>query len=280
MLRTRLNPPRDTFPVDPWAMKSLRFTPEFVPQAETAFALANGYLGLRGSFSEDRPAREPGTYLNGFHELRPIVYGEHAFGFPKVGQTMLNCPDGKIIKLYVDDEPFDLETIASHLILLIIGGAETFPKTFANTTQLLAEHPDQRARVAADLSIVPDAFQEALRYWMPTQFLCRTVTNDLELRGKTLKEGQPVLFLYPSANRDDDEFDNPDVFDIDRGAKRILSFGAGTHACVGMHAARLEAKVCLEEMLSAFPEYEIDLDNAEKLVTDFVQGYASFPIKI
>ena len=110
MLRTRLNPPRDVFPIDPWAMKSLRFTPEFVPQAETAFALANGYLGLRGSFSEDRPVREPGTYLNGFHELRPIVYGEHAYGFPQVGQTMLNCPDGKVIKLYVDDEPFDLET--------------------------------------------------------------------------------------------------------------------------------------------------------------------------
>ncbi|MDH4017501.1 MAG: cytochrome P450, partial [Actinomycetota bacterium] len=192
------------------------------------------------------------------------------------GNDVLNL----LCRFELNGEPFDLETIASHLILLIIGGAETFPKTFANTTQLLAEHPDQRARVAADLSLVPDAFQEALRYWMPTQFLCRTVTNDLELRGKTLKEGQPVLFLYPSANRDDDEFDNPDVFDIDRGAKRILSFGAGTHACVGMHAARLEAKVCLEEMLAAFPEYEIDLDNAEKLVTDFVQGYASFPIRV
>jgi alpha,alpha-trehalose phosphorylase len=109
LLRTRLNPPADAFPNDPWALKAVRFMPEFLPQAETAFALANGYLGMRGSFEEDRPVHEPGTFLNGFYETRPIVYGEQAFGFPKVGQSILNCPDGKVIKLYVDDEPFDLE---------------------------------------------------------------------------------------------------------------------------------------------------------------------------
>ncbi len=108
MLRARLNPPAEYFPDDPWALKATKFMPEFLPQAETAFALANGYLGMRGSFEEDRPSHEPGTYLNGFYETRPIVYGEQAYGFPKVGQSMLNCPDGKIIKLYVDDEPFDL----------------------------------------------------------------------------------------------------------------------------------------------------------------------------
>jgi len=190
--------------------------------------------------------------------------------------------DGDVVSLLckweIDGQPMSLETIASHMTLLIIGGAETFPKTFANATQLLAEHPDQRARVAADLSLVGDAFQESLRYWMPTQFLCRVVTEELEMRGKKLQPGQPVLFLYPSANRDEDEFRNPDVFDIDRKAQRILSFGAGTHACIGMHVAKLEAKVCLEEFLGAFPEYEIHLDQAERLITDFVQGYASFPV--
>jgi alpha,alpha-trehalose phosphorylase len=108
VLRARLNPPADAFPNDPWALKATRFMPEFMPQAETAFALANGYLGMRGSFEEDYPSHEPGTFLNGFYETRPIVYGEQAFGFPKVGQSILNCPDGKVIKLYVDDEPFDL----------------------------------------------------------------------------------------------------------------------------------------------------------------------------
>jgi alpha,alpha-trehalose phosphorylase len=114
VLRKRLNPPRDLFPIDPWRLEINRFdrrlASELVGPGETAFALSNGYLGLRGNHEEDRPIREAGTYLNGFYEHRPIVYGEHAYGFPKAGQTMLNCPDGKIIKLYVDDEPFDLET--------------------------------------------------------------------------------------------------------------------------------------------------------------------------
>ncbi len=109
MLRRRLNPPKDLFPVDPWAIETTQFTGEYVQQAETVFALANGYLGLRGSHEEDHPIGEAGTYLNGFYELRPIIYGETAYGFPQVGQTMLNCPDGKIVKLYVDDEPFDVE---------------------------------------------------------------------------------------------------------------------------------------------------------------------------
>lgn len=114
MLRKRLIPPRDIFPIHPWRLETTRFArelaEEFLGATETAFALSNGYLGMRGSHEEDRPVREPGTFLNGFYEHRPIVYGESAYGFPNRGQTMLNCPDGKIIKLYVDDEPFDVST--------------------------------------------------------------------------------------------------------------------------------------------------------------------------
>ncbi len=113
MLRRRLIPPRDIFPIEPWRLETTRFDPEVLSEllgpSETAFALSNGYLGMRGSHEEGRPVSEPGTFLNGFYEHRPIVYGESAYGFPKVGQTMLNCPDGTIIRLYVDDEPFDLE---------------------------------------------------------------------------------------------------------------------------------------------------------------------------
>ena len=110
VLRTRLELPEDLFPVDPWGIEGRVYTGEFVQEAETIFALANGSLGLRGSHEENHPAVEAGTYLNGFYELRPITYGEKAYGFPDTGQTMLNCPDGKILKLYVDDEPFDVDT--------------------------------------------------------------------------------------------------------------------------------------------------------------------------
>ncbi|MFL5283253.1 MAG: glycoside hydrolase family 65 protein [Rhodopila sp.] len=110
MLRERYSPPPDLFPAEPWALGSVRYdrklAREFAGQAETMFALANGYLGIRGMPEEGRPVREPGVFLNGFHELRPITYGEHAYGFPRVGQSILNCPDGTILKLFVDGRPF------------------------------------------------------------------------------------------------------------------------------------------------------------------------------
>ena len=178
----------------------------------------------------------------------------------------------------IDDEKLVDEAIASHLSMFIIGGSETFPKVFANAIRRLAEHPDQRAECAADPALLPNAFQEALRYDMPTQFLCRMVTKPVEYYGQTLKPGQPVLYLYPSANRDEREFDNPDTFDIQRDIPRILSFGHGTHSCIGIHVAKMEGRICLEETLKRVPEYAVDLGRAERLVTDFVQGYAALPI--
>jgi cytochrome P450 len=171
------------------------------------------------------------------------------------------------------------EEAASHTTMLLIGGSETFPKTLANGVLRLWEHKDQRAALAADPSDIPDAYNEILRYDMPTQFLCRTLVGDVELHGQTLREGQGVLFLYASANRDDREFENPDVFEIRRAPQRILSFGAGTHACLGTHPARLEGKVTLETILARMPDYEVDLARAERLRTEFVQGFSSLPIR-
>src|SRR5262249_27368978 len=110
MLRPRYLPPPDIFPTNPWIFGAIGFDAErvkqFVGQAETMFALSNGYLGIRGMFEEGTPVFEPGVFLNGFYEHRSISYGEHAYGFPRVGQTMFNVPDGTTLKLFVDDEPF------------------------------------------------------------------------------------------------------------------------------------------------------------------------------
>ena len=170
--------------------------------------------------------------------------------------------------------------IASHMSLLLIGGSETFPKVFANLARRLAEHPSQRAAVAADPSLAPDAMIEALRYDMPTQFLGRTLVRDVELHGEKLRCGESVLFLYASANRDPREFPSPDEFDIARRPPRILSFGHGTHACLGIHVAKAEGRIALEELLRRDPEYEIDLAAAERLRTEFVQGFARLPLRL
>jgi alpha,alpha-trehalose phosphorylase len=102
-------PPDFIFPIDDWRWVERRYSPEFMAQSETTFSIANGYLGMRGGFQEGRPSFLHGTFINGFFETWPIPYGEKAYGFAKTGQTMINVPDGKIIRLYVDDEPFTLD---------------------------------------------------------------------------------------------------------------------------------------------------------------------------
>src|SRR6516164_494121 len=103
----RLRPPSRDYPADEWNVIEKAFHPEFLAQLETMLALGNGYFGMRGCPEEGGPNAENGTFINGFYETRPIVYGEEAYGFAKTGQTICNVTDGKIIKLFVD-EPFSL----------------------------------------------------------------------------------------------------------------------------------------------------------------------------
>ena len=172
----------------------------------------------------------------------------------------------------------DDDALASHLSMLIIGGSETFPKTLANTVRRLAEHPDQRRLCAEDPTLIPDAYNEGLRYDMPTQFLMRQVARPFELAGARMEPGQNLMFLYHSANHDEREFPDPDRFDILRRPPRILSFGYGPHSCLGVNVARLEGRVCLEELLARAPHYAVDQAGAERLVTEYVQGYWKLPI--
>ena len=102
----RLRPPSRDYPADEWNVIEKAFHPEFLAQLETMLALGNGYLGMRGGPEEGGPNVENGTFINGLYETWPIVYGEDAYGFAKTGQTICNVTDSKIIKLFVDDEPF------------------------------------------------------------------------------------------------------------------------------------------------------------------------------
>ena len=102
------NLPHYVYPVDEWKIIENRYYPQFIAGTETLFALSNGYLGMRGCFEEGSPIEQDGTFVNAFYESWPIVYGEEAYGFAKTGQTIVNVPNSKVIKLYIDDEPFSL----------------------------------------------------------------------------------------------------------------------------------------------------------------------------
>ena len=99
---------RSRFPADPWRLVETRFDGRDLGTTESLFTVGNGYLGLRGNYPESRDAHHDGTYINGFHETWPISHAEEAYGFARVGQTIVNAPDPKVIRLYVDDEPFQV----------------------------------------------------------------------------------------------------------------------------------------------------------------------------
>ena len=106
--RELLLPPEHLYPSDEWRIVEVRFSERYFPRAETVFALANGYLGLRGTFDEGRPVLSPGAFVNGFHETWPIAYAEDAYGLARTGQTIVSVPDPTALQLYVDDEPLYL----------------------------------------------------------------------------------------------------------------------------------------------------------------------------
>jgi alpha,alpha-trehalose phosphorylase len=106
--RELLLPPEHLYPCDEWRIVETRFSERYCSRAETVFALANGYLGLRGTFDEGRPVLSPGALVNGFHETWPIAYAEDAYGLARTGQTIVSVPDPTVLQLYVDDEPLYL----------------------------------------------------------------------------------------------------------------------------------------------------------------------------
>ncbi|WP_406023213.1 glycoside hydrolase family 65 protein [Nocardioides sp. NBC_00850] len=112
-MRTNVGPnplDRARYPIDPWRLVETSYSPEDLGLTETIFSVANGYLGMRGTPEEGRPTYAHGTFINGFHETWPIRHAENAYGFAKTGQTIVNAPDSKIMKIYVDDEPLTFGT--------------------------------------------------------------------------------------------------------------------------------------------------------------------------
>ena len=97
-----------TFSVEPWCLRETMLNLDQLAQTESVFALSNGHLGWRGNLDEGEPHGLPGTYLNGVYERRPLPYAEASYGLPETGQTVINVTNGKLIRLFVDDEPFDV----------------------------------------------------------------------------------------------------------------------------------------------------------------------------
>lgn len=213
----------------------------------------DGFVSLVGYFAAELPARRSGA--------RPGLV------------TDLAAAD-------VDGRPLTDDELIGFSLLFVIAGHETTTKLVANAVELLSRHPDQRAALVADPSLVPNCLEEVLRFHTSTQYMHRTLTRDVELHGEPMRAGDSVLLLIGSANRDEREFGpTADRFDISRPPGGHIAFGYGPHFCLGAGLARMEGRVALEEIHRRIPDYEVDRDAAVRFHSGNVTGWTRLPVR-
>ncbi|MDZ7675374.1 MAG: cytochrome P450 [Acidimicrobiales bacterium] len=180
----------------------------------------------------------------------------------------------------IDGERLDDESIVNETLLILIGGDETTRHVISGGMLALLERPDQLDILRRGPEALETGVEELLRWISPVKNMSRTATTEVELRGQTLAEGDQLVLFYPSANRDEDVFDAPDVLDVTRDPNPHLAFGFGPHFCMGASLARLELRVMFETVLERLPD--LALADGEALpyrASNFVSGLESMPVR-
>ncbi|MDE0665765.1 MAG: cytochrome P450 [Acidimicrobiaceae bacterium] len=190
---------------------------------------------------------------------------EFAVACTELYTTKQGCPAGDLMSRWIEAEsdgggmvggsPFGLDQIVSDSLLLLDGGAETTRTVIARTLLDLADRPDAWAalKAGADLEV---AVEEFIRWVTPIHNMCRTATADTEIAGQTVRKGQQLVMMYPSANRDPEHFADPETYDVARSPNNHIAFGFGTHFCLGAALARLEIQVFFERLLQRVARIE------------------------
>jgi cytochrome P450 len=170
------------------------------------------------------------------------------------------------------------QEVLTYTAVLAGAGNETTGRLIGWLAKLLAEHPEQRRDVVEDRSLIPNVIDETLRFEPTGHASARFVMHDVDYYGTTVPSGSAMLLLQASANRDPRRYADPDVFDIHRQDIQHLTFGFGLHFCLGANLARLEGRVALDELLTRFPEWDVDPAGMKLAPTSTVRGWESMPI--
>ncbi|MDT5078453.1 MAG: hypothetical protein QOJ80_3090 [Mycobacterium sp.] len=201
-----------------------------------------------------------------------------------VNQRRANLTDdltSALVEAEIDGDRLTDEEIIAFLFLMVVAGNETTTKLLANAAFWGFKNPDQLAPVFDDHSLVKPWVEETLRYDTSSQILARAVSADMTLYDTVIPEGDVLLLLPGSGNRDDRVFENPDDYRIDREiGSKLLSFGSGAHFCLGAHLARMEAQVALTELFKRIRGYEVDEANSVRVHSSSVRGFAHLPITV
>jgi cytochrome P450 len=181
----------------------------------------------------------------------------------------------------VGDDDRGLLSILAYVFTMVTGGNDTTTGMLGGAVQLLTERRDQRAVLLEDPRLVGDAVEELLRLTSPVQGLARTTTRDVTLHGVTIPAGRKVLLLYAAANRDPRRYGaDADELDVRRNPGQILTFSQGNHFCLGANAARMQARVALEELLARCPDFTVDSDAVEWAPGPYVRRPTTVPFRV
>jgi cytochrome P450 family 142 subfamily A polypeptide 1 len=186
-----------------------------------------------------------------------------------------------LVHAEVDGDRLADDELIHESLLILIGGDETTRHVISEGMYQLLLHPDQWQRLAGDRDLLPTAVEELLRWVSPIKNMARTVTHDVDFEGQHLEEGQELLLLYASANRDEAVFEHPERFDITRDPNEHVAFGFGTHFCLGNSLARLEIKIMLDRLLTRLPDLTLALPDGDAppfRPANFVVGPETLPV--
>jgi cytochrome P450 family 142 subfamily A polypeptide 1 len=186
-----------------------------------------------------------------------------------------------LVHAEIDGERLDDEALIQESLLILVGGDETTRHVITQGMEALMRHPDQRDLLVREPERIPTAVEEMLRWVTPIKNMNRTATADTELRGQSIREGDKLLLLYHSANRDEAVFVEPDRFDVTREPNPHVAFGGyGTHFCLGASLARLELRIMFERLLERIPEMELAADEPLPLrPSNFIVGIEHMPVQ-
>lgn len=185
----------------------------------------------------------------------------------------------RLIRAAFEDRRLDDKEIATFVRSLVAAGGETTTRTFSSVMTLLLQRPELVERVRADRNLVPKLIDEAIRYEPTSTVKVRQAARDVEVGGVMIPKGALVQCVIASANRDEDIFENADVFDIDRKLKPSFTFGYGPHTCIGQFVAKLELVAAVNAVLDLFPNVRLDPDRpAPEIQGGQLRGASSIPV--
>ena len=180
----------------------------------------------------------------------------------------------------IDEHRLTDEDLLNFAFLLLVAGNETTRNLIALGTLALISHPDQRRLLVENPALIPGAVEEMLRWNSPVVHMARTAVAEVEIRGQRIAEGDVVVMLYGSANRDEDVFgSDSEEFKVTRHPNPHIAFGCGEHSCVGAQLARLEATVMFEELLGRFPKLEL-VGDVDRMRATMVPGVKRMPVRL